>query len=129
MGQYPGTLTVDRPLDARETSRVIKDLGALEGREAAPAPGEPQAPTAPGDGEGALGGGGHPPHPRVGLKTQLRAALLAGVSLLAIASSGSFGWHYWTAGRFQVSTDNAYVKADTISIAPKVAELSTGAPS
>jgi membrane fusion protein, multidrug efflux system len=57
---------------------------------------------------------------RIGLKSQLRAALLAGVSLLAIVSSGYFGWHYFTAGRFQVSTNNAYVKADTITIAPKV---------
>jgi len=120
MTQHPGTLLVDRPLVSQEISRVIKELGAFEGREAAPAPGVPQALAVPGDGEGALGGQGHPPHPRLGLKTQLRAALLAGVSLLAIASSGYFGWHYWTAGRFQVSTDNAYVKADNITIAPKV---------
>src|SRR5262249_60305084 len=53
------------------------------------------------------------------LKARLRAVLVAGAGLLAIAASGFFGWDYWTAGRFQVSTDNAYVKADAITIAPK----------
>jgi membrane fusion protein (multidrug efflux system) len=30
------------------------------------------------------------------------------------------GWNYWTVGRFLVSTDDAYVKADNTTIAPKV---------
>src|SRR5262249_57191798 len=54
------------------------------------------------------------------LKARLRAVLVAGAGLLAIAASGFFGWDYWTVGRFNVSTDNAYVKADNITIAPKV---------
>src|SRR5262249_17711255 len=120
MTEHPGVLTIDRPLDARESSRFIKGLGGLEGRMAGPTDAAAPAPTVPGGGEGALGGPGHALQARIGLKSQLRAVLLAGVSLLAIASSGYFGWHYWTAGRFQVSTDNAYVKADTITIAPKV---------
>jgi len=114
MTEHPGVLIIDRPLDARESSRFIKGLGGLEGRMAGPSDATAPAPT------GALGGPGHALQTRIGLKRQLRAALLAGVSLLAIASSGYFGWHYWTTGRFQVSTDNAYVKADTITIAPKV---------
>ena len=32
----------------------------------------------------------------------------------------TYGWDYWTVGRFQVSTDDAYVKADSTTIAPKV---------
>jgi len=120
MTEHPGVLIIDRPLDARESSRFIKGLGGLEGRMAGPSDATAPAPTVPGGGKGALGGPGHALQTRIGLKRQLRAALLAGVSLLAIASSGYFGWHYWTAGRFQVSTDNAYVKADTITIAPKV---------
>jgi len=120
MTQHPGVLIVDRPLGARESSRFIKDLGALGGGETAPAGALPQAPTVPGDGMGALDAPDQALHPRIGRKTRLRAALLAGVSLLAIASSGYFAWHYWTAGRFQVSTDNAYVKADNITTAPKV---------
>src|SRR5262245_34721136 len=120
MTEHPGVLTIDRPLDSRESLRFIKDLGGLEGRLAGSTDATAPAPTVPGSDEGALVGRAHALQARTGLKSQLRAALLAGVSLLAIASSGYFGWHYWTAGRFQVSTDNAYVKADTITIAPKV---------
>jgi membrane fusion protein, multidrug efflux system len=38
--------------------------------------------------------------------------LLIGASLL--------GWDYWTVGRFEVSTDDAYVQADNTTAAPKV---------
>jgi membrane fusion protein (multidrug efflux system) len=51
---------------------------------------------------------------------RLRRLLIIGASLLALAGAGSFGWQYWTVGRFQVSTDDAYVKADNTTIAPKV---------
>jgi membrane fusion protein, multidrug efflux system len=50
----------------------------------------------------------------------LRAVLTIGASLLALAGGGYFGWQYWTVGRFQVSTDDAYVKADNTTISPKV---------
>jgi membrane fusion protein, multidrug efflux system len=50
----------------------------------------------------------------------LRKLLLVGASVLALAGAGHFGWDYWTVGRFQVSTDDAYVKADSTTIAPKV---------
>ena len=46
----------------------------------------------------------------------IAAALLAGV-----AFGIDFGYHYWTVGRFIESTDDAYVKADYTTIAPKVA--------
>jgi membrane fusion protein (multidrug efflux system) len=45
----------------------------------------------------------------------MAAALLAGV-----AFAGDFGYHYWTTGRFIESTDDAYVKADYTTIAPKI---------
>jgi membrane fusion protein, multidrug efflux system len=50
----------------------------------------------------------------------LRKLLLIGASVLVLAGGGYFGWDYWTVGRFQVSTDDAYVKADSTTIAPKV---------
>ncbi len=50
----------------------------------------------------------------------LRRLLLTGASLVALAGAAHFGWDYWTVGRFQVSTDDAYVKADNTTIAPKV---------
>src|SRR5215813_8299092 len=49
-----------------------------------------------------------------------KRALLIGAGLLALAASGWFGWHYWNVGRFEISTDDAYVKADSTTAAPKV---------
>jgi membrane fusion protein (multidrug efflux system) len=49
-----------------------------------------------------------------------RRLLLAGAAIVAIAGAADYGWHYWTRGRFEVSTDDAYVKADSTIIAPKV---------
>jgi membrane fusion protein (multidrug efflux system) len=53
-------------------------------------------------------------------KQALRKVLLAGAGLLGLVAAGYFGTQYWTVGRFQVSTDDAYVKADNTTIAPKV---------
>src|SRR6516225_322276 len=50
-----------------------------------------------------------------------RRLLLASAAIVAIAGAADYGWHYWTTGRFEVSTDDAYVKADSTIIAPKVA--------
>ena len=50
----------------------------------------------------------------------LRKLLLTGASLIALAGAAHFGYDYWTVGRFEVSTDDAYVKADNTTIAPKV---------
>jgi len=59
--------------------------------------------------------------PHAGRKSPWRrfAPLLAGTAVLIAASS--YGWHYWTTGRFEESTDDAYVEADATIIAPKVA--------
>ncbi|MFG1461572.1 HlyD family secretion protein [Xanthobacter sp. DSM 24535] len=47
--------------------------------------------------------------------------LLASAAILALlAGGGYFGWQYWTVGRFQESTDDAYVQADVVTVAPKV---------
>jgi membrane fusion protein (multidrug efflux system) len=53
-------------------------------------------------------------------KRWLRRLLLSGVSFFVLAGAVDFGWDYWTVGRFQVSTDDAYVKADNTTIAPKI---------
>ena len=55
-----------------------------------------------------------PPRPR--RKRWLRRTLLSAAPVLAIAASG---YVYMTGGRF-VETENAYVKADTVSIAAQV---------
>jgi membrane fusion protein, multidrug efflux system len=51
---------------------------------------------------------------------RLRKLLLIGASVLALAGAAYLGSEYWTVWRFQVSTDDAYVKADNTTIAPKV---------
>ena len=49
-----------------------------------------------------------------------RKLLLVGVAAAALAGASWYGWDYWTVGRYLVSTDDAYVKADNTTIAPKV---------
>ncbi|MGY8666750.1 HlyD family secretion protein [Bradyrhizobium sp. UFLA05-109] len=53
-------------------------------------------------------------------KLSLRKLLLAGVAVAALAGASWYGYDYWTVGRYLVSTDDAYVKADNTTIAPKV---------
>ena len=53
-------------------------------------------------------------------RRRLRKLLLIGASVLALAGAAYLGSEYWTVWRFQVSTDDAYVKADNTTIAPKV---------
>ena len=48
-----------------------------------------------------------------------RAALALG-AIAATAGVGDLGWSYWTVGRFQIATDDAYVQADSTIIAPKI---------
>jgi membrane fusion protein, multidrug efflux system len=58
--------------------------------------------------------------PRGPVARTWRRALLAGACVLALAAAVQPGVAYWTVGRFQVSTDDAYVQADNTTIAPKV---------
>jgi membrane fusion protein (multidrug efflux system) len=51
---------------------------------------------------------------------RLRRLLLTGAALAALAGASWYGFDYWTVGRFLVSTDDAYVRADNTTIAPKV---------
>ncbi|MBR0751891.1 HlyD family secretion protein [Bradyrhizobium jicamae] len=52
-------------------------------------------------------------------KSIQRAALALAVAL-GVAAAGDFGYSYLTTGRYLESTDDAYVKADSTIIAPKV---------
>ena len=45
---------------------------------------------------------------------------MAGAAVAVLAGAAWYGWDYWTVGQFLVSTDDAYVKADNTTIAPKV---------
>src|ERR1700761_7151067 len=53
-------------------------------------------------------------------KFNFRKMLMAGAAVLALAGAAWYGWDYWTVGQYQVSTDDAYVKAHNTTIAPKV---------
>src|ERR1700755_2675557 len=54
------------------------------------------------------------------IKGQLRRLLLAGAAVAVLSGAVWYGFDYWTVGRFQVSTDDAYVRADNTTIAPKI---------
>ncbi len=53
-------------------------------------------------------------------KFNFRKMLMAGAAMAALAGAAWYGWDYWTVGQYLVSTDDAYVKADNTTIAPKV---------
>jgi len=111
---------------AAGTERSIDSGSPLKSKESL----EPAALAVPavepsfvGSSSGALvspGLGRSPTTAQAGRSSTLRSLLLAGVAALAVAAAAHFGWDYWTTGRFEITTDNAYVKADNTTIAPKV---------
>src|SRR5271166_5551268 len=121
MTKHPGVFTIDEADSAMEAEPALAEvatsdqapsravtqpqLRALPPREEAPLA-EPQLESASQKPAGAKG--------------RARRLLVVGASLLALAAAGHFGWSYWTVGRFEVSTDDAYVRADNTTIAPKV---------
>src|SRR5271165_6874705 len=58
--------------------------------------------------------------PKTSKKDGIRRLLMAGAAVAVLAGASWYGWVYWTVGRFEVSTDDAYVKADNTTVAPKV---------
>src|SRR5438445_7875719 len=58
--------------------------------------------------------------PAVARKFNLRKLLMAGAAAAVLSGAAWYGWDYWTVGQYLVSTDDAYVKADSTTIAPKV---------
>jgi membrane fusion protein (multidrug efflux system) len=63
---------------------------------------------------------GNQPAPAATQKLNFRKMLMTGAAVAALAGAIWYGWDYWTIGRYLVSTDDAYVKADNTTIAPKV---------
>ena len=59
-----------------------------------------------------------PPHMPV--RNKLRRAALALALLAGTAAIAYYGHDYWTNGRYLETTDDAYVKADSTIVAPKV---------
>jgi len=56
----------------------------------------------------------------VARKGAVKRILMAGTAVALLAGAAWYGFDYWTVGRYLVSTDDAYVKADNTTIAPKV---------
>ncbi len=55
-----------------------------------------------------------------GILKNNRNRILMGVGALAVLGAGWFGVNYFTTGRYLVSTDDAYVRADATTLAAKV---------
>ena len=53
---------------------------------------------------------------KIGKKKLLLAALL----LAGCAGGGHYGWNWWTVGRFQETTDNAFLQADKVTVSPRI---------
>lgn len=53
-------------------------------------------------------------------RTAIRRVALAIGTAAGLAAAANFGWQWWTIGRFQQTTDDAYLQADYTAIAPKV---------
>lgn len=80
-------------------------------RPEAEAPAPVQTPAAPGPVAAAA------PSAKKGGRRRL---ILGAAAIVALGFGGYEGYNYWTVGRFMVSTDDAYLKADITAIAPKV---------
>ncbi|MGO9171748.1 MAG: HlyD family secretion protein [Rhodomicrobium sp.] len=100
-------------LDVETAPPVASD--ALEARNAQSA--DPRS-VAPGNAD--LGD----PNP----KRSKRRSLLTAAILAALGIGGYYGNYWWTEGRFLVSTDDAYVKADLSVISAKVSGNITAVP-
>jgi len=46
--------------------------------------------------------------------------LLSAAALGIVAAAGVYGRDWWTVGRFQIDTDDAYVAADSVIVSPKI---------
>jgi len=58
--------------------------------------------------------------PPATLRGRIKRLLTVSAAVALLAGAGWYGWDYWRVGRFLVSTDDAYVKADNTTVAPKV---------
>jgi membrane fusion protein (multidrug efflux system) len=62
-----------------------------------------------------------PPEARSRSPRARKLALLGAAVLLAVGTAGTFGYRWWTVGRFIEATDDAYVGAHNTTLAAKVA--------
>jgi membrane fusion protein, multidrug efflux system len=96
--KHPGSFEAERAIPAVEAAPDVAKLTPASPAQDAPASAD--APAKP--------------------RSALRRLLMASAGLVVIGAAGWYGYDYWTVGRFHVSTDDAYVQADNVTIAPKV---------
>ncbi len=79
--------------------------------------------TSAGASQPAVASGDPPPAgaPHPARKGRLRTIALVVVALAIVLGAGTFAYNWWTVGRFIVSTDDAYVGADTSTVTSKIA--------
>ncbi|MGI4765249.1 MAG: HlyD family secretion protein [Janthinobacterium lividum] len=58
-------------------------------------------------------------------KGGMKKLILTAVLLAAVAYGGHTGWHWWTVGRFQETTDNAFLQADKVTVSPRISGFVT----
>jgi membrane fusion protein (multidrug efflux system) len=51
----------------------------------------------------------------------LKIGILGSIACLLMGFAGTWGVEYWQTGRFEEATDNAYIRGDITSLAPRVA--------
>jgi membrane fusion protein, multidrug efflux system len=132
MTQHVKTLEVDREIPPLEAAAGFLKTGPLDGEgrsggtpvsRALPDIAKRSAPSGDEGGMQVVRVGAEPgeaSQPDPVRKRRSRAPMLVGASLIVLAGAAYFGWQYWTVGRFEVSTDDAYVQADNVTIAPRV---------
>ena len=66
-----------------------------------------------------------PPHAIAGQRAGISAKrlLLGAAALGIVAAAGLYAHDWWTVGRFQVATDDAYIAADSVILSPKVSGI------
>src|SRR5271156_973659 len=58
----------------------------------------------------------------------LKRLLIGAAALVLVAAAALYGDYYWTAGRFLVSTDDAYVQAHSVLISPHISGYISAVP-
>jgi len=81
----------------------------------------PEQSVTPGAETTAAPPAGHAKHP-------LRNALFIAGGVAVLIGACIYGHGWWTSGRFMISTDDAYLQADSVSISPQIAGYIVAAP-
>jgi len=121
MTRHPTSIEVERRISLVQ---AVPDLHA-DVSAAAKTDQRPEMPAIPYTsgraGEPNQGDAGNAPASAAPASARHRRAWLIGAAAAALlVAAGFYAWQYWTVGRFQTATDDAYVEAENTTIAPRV---------